>query len=237
MRIFPAIDLFGKKAVRLRKGDYNEMTVYSDDPVSVAEDFISCGAECIHLVDLEGAKSGSAENFDAIRSILSSGRFFSEVGGGIRSLETAEKYLSAGASRVILGTAALENEAFLKEAVKKFGERVAVGADVKNGFIAVRGWLKSSETPLLSFAKKMQDIGVKALICTDISRDGEMRGANLELYKKLAAELDMEVVASGGVSSLEEIKKLKNFSVSGAIVGKAYYERLFSLSDAITAAR
>ena len=125
----------------------------------------------------------------------------------------------------------------MKEAVKKFGERIAVGADVKNGFIAVRGWLKSSETPLLSFAKKMQDIGVKALICTDISRDGEMRGANLELYKKLAAELDMEVVASGGVSSLEEIKNLKSFSVSGAIVGKAYYERLFSLSDAITAAR
>ena len=236
MNIFPAIDLYGGMAVRLRKGDYDRMTVYSDDPASVAEDFRKKGAECIHLVDLEGAKSGETPNFETVCDILKVG-LFSEIGGGIRSLATAEKYLSAGASRVILGTAAVNDLDFLTEAVRLFGERIAVGADVKDGFIAVKGWLESSELSLWDFSRRMQDLGVKTLICTDISRDGEMRGANLELYRRLTSELDMEIIASGGVTGLDEIKKLRDCGAAGAIIGKAYYEGLISLEDAISAAR
>ena len=236
MKIFPAIDLVGGKAVRLRKGNYSEMTVYSDDPVSVAEDFKASGASCIHLVDLEGAKSGGTPNFETVKRLLSLGGFFSEVGGGIRSLETVEKYLGIGASRVILGTAAVENEAFLREAVKLFGEKIAVGADIKDGFVAIKGWLESSALPLTDFAKRLQDIGVKTVICTDISRDGEMKGANLQIYRELAEEFKMEIVASGGVTGIDEIKTLRSCGVSGAIIGKAYYEGLISLSEAIAAA-
>lgn len=236
MKIFPAIDIVGGKAVRLRKGNYSEMTVYSDDPVTVAEDFKASGASCIHLVDLEGAKSGGTPNFETVKRLLSLGGFFSEIGGGIRSLETVEKYLGIGASRVILGTAAVENEAFLREAVKLFGEKIAVGADIKDGFVAIKGWLESSALPLLDFAKRLQDIGVKTVICTDISRDGEMKGANLELYRELAEEFKMEIVASGGVTGIDEIKTLRGCGVSGAIIGKAYYEGLISLSEAIAAA-
>lgn len=236
MKIFPAIDLYGGKAVRLRKGDYDRMTVYSDDPASFAEDFKRRGAECIHLVDLEGAKTGETPNFATVCEILKVG-LFSEIGGGIRSLATAEKYLSAGASRVILGTAAVNDVDFLREAVRLFGERIAVGADVKDGFIAVKGWLESSNLSLWDFSRRMQDLGVKTLICTDISRDGEMRGANLELYSRLTSELDMEIIASGGVTGLDEIRKLRDCGAAGAIIGKAYYEGLISLEDAISAAK
>lgn len=236
MKIFPAIDLFGGKAVRLRKGDYAAMTVYGEHPEEIAEEFKRLGASCIHIVDLEGAKSGDTPNFDAIKKILAVGGLFSEIGGGIRSMTAVEKYLSAGASRVILGTAALEDEAFLDAAIAKYGEKIAVGADVKDGNIAVRGWLDRSDVTLWDFAKKMQKKGVRALICTDISRDGEMKGANLGMYKRLKSELDIEIIASGGVSSLEEIKVLKESGVGGAIVGKAYYEHLIDLKDAIAAA-
>ena len=237
MNIFPAIDLYGGKAVRLRKGDYNEMTVYSSNPPEIAEDFKSRGAKHIHIVDLEGAKTGGTPNFETIKNIISVGGLYSEIGGGIRSLETIEKYLSAGANRVILGTAAVENREFLREAVKSFGPAVAVGADVKDGFIAIKGWLESSALSLWEFAEAICEDGVKAMICTDISRDGEMRGANLELYKKLAERFDIEIIASGGVSSIEEIKTLKRCGCAGAIVGKAYYEGLFKLEDAIAAAK
>ena len=236
MKIYPAIDLFGGKAVRLRKGDYNSMTVYSSSPVSVAEDFKRLGAECIHIVDLEGAKNGETPNFETVCSILAVSGLFSEIGGGIRSIGSVEKYLSAGASRVILGTAALEDEVFLKEAVERFGSAIAVGADVKDGNIAVRGWLDRSGVTLWDFSRRMQDIGVRTLICTDISRDGEMRGANLELYKRLREELDIEIIASGGVTTLSEIRALRDFGVSGAIVGKAYYEGFINLGEAIAAA-
>ena len=237
MKIFPAIDLIGGKAVRLRKGDYAEMTVYSDDPVSVAADFKSKGADCIHLVDLEGAKSGGTPNFETVKRILSSGKFFSEVGGGIRNLATVEKYLEAGASRVILGTSAVEDQAFLTQAVRLFGEKIAVGADIKDGFVAVRGWLERSELSLRDFAVRIQDVGVNTLICTDISRDGEMRGANLELYRELTEGFKMEIVASGGVTSIDEIKTLRDCGAGGAIIGKAYYEGLISIEDAIAAAK
>lgn len=237
MKIFPAIDLIRGKAVRLRKGDYAEMTVYSDDPVSVAADFKSKGADCIHLVDLEGAKSGGTPNFETVKRILSSGKFFSEVGGGIRNLATVEKYLEAGASRVILGTSAVEDQAFLTQAVRLFGEKIAVGADIKDGFVAVRGWLERSELSLRDFAVRIQEVGVNTLICTDISRDGEMRGANLELYRELTEGFKMEIVASGGVTSIDEIKTLRDCGAGGAIIGKAYYEGLISLEDAIAAAK
>ncbi len=237
MKIFPAIDLIRGKAVRLRKGDYAEMTVYSDDPVSVAADFKSKGADCIHLVDLEGAKSGGTPNFETVKRILSSGKFFSEVGGGIRNLATVEKYLEAGASRVILGTSAVEDQAFLTQAVRLFGEKIAVGADIKDGFVAVRGWLERSELSLRDFAVRIQDVGVNTLICTDISRDGEMRGANLGLYRELTQGFKMEIVASGGVTSIDEIKTLRDCGAGGAIIGKAYYEGLISLEDAIAAAK
>lgn len=235
MKIFPAIDLYDGKAVRLRKGDYDRMTVYSDNPAEIALDFKNKGAECIHLVDLEGAKTGETPNFETVCDILKVG-LFSEIGGGIRSLATAKKYLSAGASRVILGTAAVNDINFLKEAVRLFGERIAVGADVKDGFIAVKGWLESSNLSLWEFSKRMQDLGVKTLICTDISRDGEMRGANLELYSQLTKELSMEIIASGGVTGLDEIKKLRDCGAAGAIIGKAYYEGMISLEDAISVA-
>ena len=237
MRIFPAIDIYDGKAVRLRRGDYAQMTVYSDNPESIALKFRAKGADCIHIVDLEGAKSGATPNFEAISRILAVGGLFSEIGGGIRSIETVEKYLSAGASRVILGTAAVENEGFLKEAVRSFGSKIAVGADVKDGFIAIKGWLESSGIPLFDFAKRMQDIGVGAIICTDISRDGEMKGANLELYRRLSVDLTLEIIASGGVTTVDEIKTLRDSGIGGAIIGKAYYEGLISLEDALAAAK
>lgn len=236
MKIFPAIDLFEGKAVRLRRGDYDKMTVYSDDPASVAEDFKAKGCGCIHIVDLEGAKSGDTPNFETVRKIVSVGGLFSEIGGGIRNIATVERYLDAGVSRVILGTAAVSDRAFLKEAVRKYGGRIAVGADVKDGEIAVKGWLESSGLGLDEFAAQMQDIGVTTLICTDISRDGEMRGANLKLYKRLAEEYKTEIIASGGVTKVEEIVELKNSGVGGAIIGKAYYEGLIDLAEAVRAA-
>lgn len=238
MKIFPAIDLYGGKAVRLRKGDYQKMTVYSDDPHSVACDFIKKGAECIHLVDLEGARDGSAKNSQVLKKILGIPGLFSEIGGGIRSIETIENYLSAGASRVILGTAAVENEELITDAVRRFGTAaVAVGADVKDGFIAVKGWLEDSGIRLWGFARRMQDLGVSAIICTDISRDGEMRGANLNLYKELKEALKMEIVASGGVTDIGDIAALKESGIDAAIIGKAYYEGAIDLAEAVRIAK
>lgn len=236
MKIFPAIDLFGGKVVRLRKGDYRQMSVYSDSPASVAQDFKARGAKCVHIVDLEGAKNGGTPNFQSVKDIITVGGLFCEIGGGIRSLETIEKYLEIGASRVILGTAAVENEPFLRKAVSLYKDKIAVGADIKDGFVAVRGWLENSAITLSEFAKRMQDFGVKTLICTDISRDGEMRGANLELYRRLTDEFNMEIIASGGVTTVEEIRILKSHGVSGAIIGKAYYEGKISLEAAIATA-
>lgn len=236
MQIFPAIDLYNGKAVRLRKGNFKEMTVYSDEPLEIISDFIQSGAKNIHLVDLEGAKDGCTKNFETLKKILSVSSLFSEVGGGIRNIETVKKYLDAGASRVIIGTAAIEDADFLKRAVSNFNSRIAVGADVKNGFIAVKGWLSESSETLWDFAQKMQNIGVKTLICTDISRDGEMRGSNNELYKKLKSNFDMEIIASGGVSSIKDTIALRDSHVDGAIIGKAYYEGAINLNEAVRTA-
>lgn len=237
MIILPAIDLLGRKAVRLLKGDYNQVTVYSDSPLEVAEKFKSLGATHIHMVDLDGAKYGSAPNMDIVAEVAEKTGLFIEIGGGIRSMETVKKYIDAGISRVILGTAAICDENFLKEAVKAYGEKIAVGADVKDGKIAVKGWLEQSDVTLDEFFLKMQDLGVKNIICTDISRDGAMRGTNLELYRELSAKYSLDITASGGVSSIEDVKRLREMNLYGAIIGKAYYTGAVDLEEAIEVAR
>ena len=237
MNIFPAIDLYGGKAVRLFKGDYNQMTIYNDNPVEVALDFKKNGANFLHLVDLEGAKTGETPNLEVIKNIVLSTDAFVEVGGGIRSLDVIERYLSVGVKRVILGTAAVNNPEFLQQAVKLYGDKIAVGVDLKDGFVAIKGWTEKSECEGFAFCKKMQEIGVKTIICTDISKDGAMQGANHALYKKLKECLDIDVIASGGVSSIEDVKKLKDIDLYGAIIGKAYYTGAIDLSQAIKVAR
>ena len=237
MYIYPAIDLYGGKAVRLFKGDYARMTVYSDDPVSVAKDFAAAGASHIHLVDLEGAKIGKPANLDTIAKILEETRLFAEVGGGIRDMETVESYLAIGVSRVILGTAAVTNPAFLGEALAKYGEKIAVGVDLKDGFVAIKGWTETSDLTAEGFFAKMQDMGVKTVICTDISRDGAMKGTNRELYRELSEKFRIDLIASGGVSSLEDVKALSAMKLHGAIIGKAYYIGAVDLKKAVEAAK
>ena len=236
MKIFPAIDLFDKKAVRLYKGDYNQMTIYSNSPLSVAKEFEKAGAKNIHLVDLQGAKSGVPENIDIIEQIAKNTNLFIEVGGGIRNMETIQKYISYGANRVILGTSAVTDEEFLDKAILEFGDKIAVGADIKDGYIAIKGWLENSAYTVEEFFAKMEQKGVKTVICTDISKDGAMKGTNLELYKKLKKDYKIKVIASGGVSSIQDIKNLSDNNIYGAIIGKAYYVGAIDLKQAIEVA-
>lgn len=236
MFLFPAIDLFAHKAVRLYKGDYAQMTVYSDRPVEVAADFVRCGASHIHLVDLEGAKSGETPNFDTVCAIKKASGCFCEVGGGVRSLEVVERYLSAGLDRVILGTAAVKDADFLRRAVAEYGDRIAVGVDIKDGYVAVRGWTEKSALDAFDFCRTLEGLGVRTVICTDISKDGAMRGTNRELYGKLSETFGMQIVASGGVSSLDDVKHLRDLNLYGAIIGKAYYTGALDLKQAISEA-
>lgn len=235
MILFPAIDIVGGKAVRLYKGDYDQMTVYSDNPAGIALDFKNCGATHIHIVDLEGARDGGTPNLRTVLEIKKQSGLFCEVGGGIRSMEVVDRYLSAGVDRVILGTAAIRDEAFLKKAVETYGERIAVGADIRDGFIAVKGWLERSQVTADEFFEKMQNMGVKTIICTDISRDGAMRGANLDLYRTMSRRYQVDITASGGVSSMEDITALKEMDMYGAIIGKAYYTGAIDLREAVKA--
>lgn len=237
MKLFPAIDLYEKKAVRLLFGDYNKMTVYSDDPLSVARDFESKGMTCIHLVDLEGAKLGTTPNIDIVESIAKNTSLFVEIGGGIRNMETVDKYLNCGVDRVILGTAAVTDEGFLCEAIKKHGDKIAVGADVKDGYIAIKGWLETSKYTLMEFVEKMQGLGVKNIICTDISKDGAMNGTNLVMYADLSSKFTVDITASGGVSTLEDVRMLAKMGIYGAIIGKAYYTGAIDLKEAAEAAK
>ena len=237
MKIFPAIDLYDKKAVRLYKGDYAQMTVYSENPIEVARDFESAGAEFIHMVDLEGAKNGTTPNLDIVKDIANNTGLFVEIGGGIRSMETVKAYLENGVGRVILGTSAVTDEEFLLEAVKAYGEKIAVGADVKDGYIAIKGWVEKSQYSLEEFLSKMEKIGVKTIICTDISKDGAMKGTNLELYKSLNEKYSLDIIASGGVSTIDDIVALKGMDMYGAIIGKAYYTGAIDLREAIEVAK
>ena len=213
------------------------MTVYSDDPVSVARDFAAAGASHIHLVDLEGAKIGKPANLDTIAKIVEATGLFAEVGGGIRDMETVDSYLSIGVSRVILGTAAVKDPDFLKEALAKYGEKIAVGVDLKDGFVAIKGWTETSDLKAEDFFIQMQNLGIKTIICTDISRDGAMKGTNRELYRDLSAKFDIDLIASGGVSSMEDVKALAEMKLHGAIIGKAYYIGAVDLKEAVEAAK
>ncbi len=237
MLIYPAIDLYQGKAVRLYKGDYAQMTVYSDDPAFIAEDFARCGATHMHIVDLEGAKSGTTPNYETILEIKRRGDLFCEVGGGIRSMETVDRYLSAGIDRVILGTAAVTEPGFVEEAVTKYGDKIAVGIDLRDGFVAIKGWTEQSDLTAFAFCEKLQAIGVKTLICTDISRDGAMKGTNHDLYRELMDKFRMQIIASGGVSSLEDVQRLVEANTYGAIIGKAYYTGAIDLRKAIEVAK
>ena len=233
MYIYPAIDLFDGKAVRLYKGDYAQLTVYNENPVEVALDFKAAGAKHMHLVDLQGAKTGKPENAETIVKLVEAFGGFVEVGGGIRNMQTVESYLSLGVDRVILGTAAVKDPAFLEEALQKYGEKIAVGVDLKDGFVAIHGWTEKSELTAEMFFDKMEALGVKAIICTDISRDGAMQGTNRQLYKQLSQKYSMDIIASGGVSSMEDIRALKAMDIHGAIVGKAYYTGAIDLKKAV----
>lgn len=236
MYIYPAIDLYEGKAVRLYKGDYAQMTVYSENPAEVAQAFAAAGATHIHLVDLEGAKKGTPANLATIREIIGSADLFVEVGGGIRNMETIESYLSIGVDRVILGTAAVTDPAFLEEAIGKYGEKIAVGVDLKDGCVAIKGWTEKSELTADDFFAKMQRLGVKTIICTDISRDGAMKGTNRELYKTLSEKYAIDLIASGGVSSIGDVQALAAMDLHGAIIGKAYYIGAIDLKTAIEVA-
>ncbi len=236
MFLFPAIDLYENKAVRLYKGNYSEMTVYSYDPVNVAAGFVEDGAAHIHIVDLEGAKNGLTPGFETVCRIKDESGAFCEVGGGIRSMEVIDRYLSSGLDRVILGTSAASDRKLLREAVDKYGERIAVGADIRDGCISIKGWTENSRINVESFFKEMQETGVRTIICTDISRDGALKGTNLEMYRMLLQSFDMDIVASGGVSDLEDIISLKKLGIHGAVIGKALYTRDIDLKKAIEVA-
>ncbi len=233
MLLFPAIDLYDKKVVRLLKGDYKQMTVYSDDPVATAKDIEAKGGKWLHLVDLEGAKDGTTPNFSVVEAICRETGLSVEIGGGIRSLETIEKYLAAGVERVILGSKAVTDEAFLKEALARFDKHIAVGVDAKDGKVAVHGWLDVLDVDMFDFLQHLVELKVDTVIVTDIAKDGAMQGTNLALYEKLSKLQNINVTASGGVSSYEDIRALKKLGLYGAILGKAMYQGVVELSEAL----
>ena len=237
MILFPAIDLSEGKAVRLLRGDYNQKTVFSDDPLSVARDFVSCGATCVHLVDLDGAKDGTTPNADVVKNIATKTPLFCEIGGGVRSLDTAEYYFSCGVDRVILGTAAVTDPDFLRSAVREYGKRIAVGADIRDGEIAIRGWTEKSGVKTDDFMKEMDGLGVGCVIVTDVSKDGAMKGTNRELYRELSQKYRVPITASGGVSNLDDVIALRKLNLYGAIIGRAYYDKAIDLTEAIKVAK
>ncbi len=236
MQIFPATDILGGKVVRLTKGDYANVKVYADSPAEMAKEFMKAGATNLHMVDLDGAKDGAPVNFDAIREAAKIKDLFIEVGGGIRDMKRIEDYLSLGVKRVILGTAAVRNYPFVEEAVKKYGSAIAVGVDAKNGLVAVNGWLETTTVNSVEFCKKLRDTGVSTVIYTDISKDGMLSGTNLEIYKELSEIKGLDIVASGGITFIDEIRTLSEMGIYGAIVGKAVYEGKLDLAEVLRAA-
>ena len=237
MNIFPAIDIIDGKAVRLERGDYAKMTVYSDSPLEVAKSFEAAGARFLHVVDLEGAKDGTTPNLDVIVKIISETSLKVEVGGGIRSLEVLAAYVNAGVYRVILGTAAVSSPEFLEAALAKYGEKVAVGVDLSAGMVAIKGWREVSALSCDEFFTRLEGLGVKTVICTDISKDGLLSGTNIELYKALSEKFSIDIIASGGVTSLDDVRKLRAMNMYGAILGKALYAKRIDLREALAVAR
>ena len=233
MIIFPAIDLYQGQAVRLLKGDYSRMTVYSGHPEEIGAKFAAEGATHMHLVDLEGARDGSTPNLELILRLKRETGLFCEVGGGIRDFETIRIYLEEGLDRVILGTAAVRDPALLEQALEAYGERIAVGVDIRDGTVALHGWTEDSRIPFLEFTEELAAKGVRTLICTDISRDGAMRGTNRDLYRTLCGRLQVRITASGGISTLEDIRALREMGLYGAILGKAWYSGAVDLKEAI----
>lgn len=233
MFIFPAIDLIGGQAVRLVRGDYAQKTVYNNDPLAVAQGFSQAGASYLHLVDLEGAKTGTADQFPVIKNIIENSGLKTEIGGGIRTIETVDRYLEAGAFRVILGTAAVTDPKFLENCVRRYGEKIAVGVDIKDGFVAIKGWTELSNYTCAEFFARMEAVGVKTVICTDVSKDGLLQGINAEWYGELSRQYNGQLVASGGVSSLADVENLKQQNLYGAILGKALYTGNIDLGAAV----
>ena len=233
MKIFPAIDIFDGKAVRLFKGDYNQMTIYDNDPVNIVKKFQAAGAKNLHLVDLEGAKSGDTPNMDTIKRIIDNCHMFVELGGGIRSIETVEKYLSIGVNRVILGTAAVTDPDFLQTCIDRYGDKIAVGIDIKDGYVAIKGWTENSQYTAEEFFEKMKNMGVQYVICTDISKDGAMNGIDDNMYDELNRKYGINITASGGVTSIEDIRNLASHNLFAAIIGKAYYTGAIDIAEAV----
>ncbi len=233
MYIIPAIDLIGGKAVRLQKGDYNKVTVYSDTPSDVARQFEASGARFLHIVDLDGAKDGTAANFETVRKVIENTTLSVEIGGGVRDMERLKRYIDIGVDRVIIGTAAVTNPEFLKAAVAEYGEKIVVGVDINEGYVAIKGWLEVSKLSCFDFCEQLSKLGVKTVIVTDISKDGMLSGTNIELYRELSKCFDLNIIASGGVSSYEDIKTLSGMNIYGAILGKALYTGALDLSKAI----
>ena len=233
MQIFPAIDLSGGQVVRLYQGDYEKMTVYGVDPCAVARDFMAAGAKYLHVVDLDGAKDGTLANFESIAALAKQGGLYIEVGGGIRTEERIRKYLDLGVGRCILGTIAVKDFDFTARMAQKYGDKIAVGVDAREGYVAVSGWLETSREKGVDFCRRLRDAGVKTVIYTDISRDGAEQGTNLALYRELAEINGLNITASGGVSSIEELKELRTIGTHAAILGKALYTGRLDLREVI----
>ena len=233
MKIIPAIDLIDGKAVRLQKGDYSKVTVYSDSPEKVAKYFYDCGARYLHVVDLDGAKSGMADNFDTVKKIIEAADLSVEIGGGIRSLDVIKTYIDVGVDRIILGTAAITDPELLNRAVSLYGEKITVGVDIKDGMVAIKGWTELSSVSCEDFCRELEALGVGSVICTDISKDGMMSGTNVELYRSLNRDFSINIIASGGVSTLDDVRALMKMNLYGAILGKAIYTGAIDLAEAI----
>lgn len=237
MIIFPAIDMIDGNAVRLLKGDYNKKTVYEKNPCDVAKRFENLGAEYLHLVDLDGAKSGKTPNFDAVKKITENTNLKIEIGGGVRNEEVIKRYLDAGVYRVILGTAAINMPEFTAEMISKYNDKIAVGVDIKDGMAASNGWTEVSELSCDALFERLQSYGAQTVICTDISKDGAMSGTNVELYRHLSEKYTMNLVASGGITTIDDVRMLSEMNIYGAILGKALYEGTINLDEAIGVAK
>ena len=237
MRIYPAIDIKDGKCVRLLQGRFSDVTVYGDDPVAMAKKWETLGGEWIHVVDLDGALKGHGVNADIIKRLCASVSVPVQTGGGIRTMEDIEAKLQCGIRRVIIGTKAVSSPEFIQKAVEKYGDKIVVGIDAKDGYVAVEGWEKCSEFTAVDFAKQMAALGVRTIVYTDIATDGTLQGPNVEAMREMAAAVDADVIASGGIGSLEHIQSLADTGVEGVIVGRALYSGAVDLKKALEVVR